>query len=724
MSAAGQKKRVAILGGGCGAMTAAYYLSSTPELREQLEVTVYQMGWRLGGKGASGRQQAVCNRILEHGLHVWGGFYYNAFRLMQECYGALDRPPECPLATWQDAFKPHSTVMWEEQIDGGWIHWPVETPTNDGVPGQGGEFPTIWEMVEIMVGWIRALLERLPAAPVGAAAAAPDPELLDPERREDLSEHLGEDRTPSPIGLVAAAHRLAGRLASSARHRHRVVHHHHLLELLTAAHRWLRSREQEIRGNDEARRIYIFVDLIQAMVRGVVTDGVVTHGFMAIEQYDLAEWLGRHGASRLALDSAPLRGYYDYFFAYEQGDPARPRMSAGMGLPHLLRMLGGFKGAMFWKMESGMGDAAFAPLYELCRRNGVRFRFFHRITDLEPDPEGTSIARIRLARQVDLVVPEYEPLIRPREVPSWPSEPLYDQIDPEQAGELRRRHADLEDPWTDWDDVGELVLEADRDFDAAVLGISIGAFGQICPRLIEARPEWRRMIEHLPTIQTAALQLWWRPDVEGLGWKFGNATGTGYGQPLESWSDMSEVIPREEWPPGEGPGAIIYFCGPMPTPERMPEGRDPAFGRQQTARAWQIAEEWAREYLHHLYPGCTRPDEPHRPDWELLVDPQGGQGEERFRRQYARANYTPSERYVLDLPGTNRYRLTAESSGFTNLALAGDWVFTGLGGAVESAVIAGMQAARALTGEPRRIVGEMKSPWSRPRTVRRLVGDD
>ncbi|HEX8152502.1 MAG TPA: NAD(P)-binding protein, partial [Thermoanaerobaculia bacterium] len=99
------KKRVAILGGGCGAMAAAYYLSNTPHLREHLEVTVYQLGWRLGGKGASGRNAAYHDRIEEHGLHVWGGFYYNAFHMVQDVFGELNRPPDCPLRTWTDTFE-------------------------------------------------------------------------------------------------------------------------------------------------------------------------------------------------------------------------------------------------------------------------------------------------------------------------------------------------------------------------------------------------------------------------------------------------------------------------------------------------------------------------------------------------------------------------------------------------------------------------------------------
>ena len=49
MRTANRPIRVAVLGGGCGAMTAAFYLTSTAELRRRFEVTVYQQGWRLGG---------------------------------------------------------------------------------------------------------------------------------------------------------------------------------------------------------------------------------------------------------------------------------------------------------------------------------------------------------------------------------------------------------------------------------------------------------------------------------------------------------------------------------------------------------------------------------------------------------------------------------------------------------------------------------------------------
>src|SRR3970040_1646854 len=56
---------VAVIGGGCASIAAAFELTR-PELNGKYHVTVYQLGWRLGGQGASGRGPA--NRIERPGL--------------------------------------------------------------------------------------------------------------------------------------------------------------------------------------------------------------------------------------------------------------------------------------------------------------------------------------------------------------------------------------------------------------------------------------------------------------------------------------------------------------------------------------------------------------------------------------------------------------------------------------------------------------------------------
>src|SRR5258705_8298076 len=107
-------EHVAVLGGGIAGLTAALALTATPALRARYAVTVYQQGWRLGGKCASSRNAAHGQRIEEHGLHMWFGFYENAFALMRRCYRDLDRPPGAPLATIDEAFTPHNAgVLWD-----------------------------------------------------------------------------------------------------------------------------------------------------------------------------------------------------------------------------------------------------------------------------------------------------------------------------------------------------------------------------------------------------------------------------------------------------------------------------------------------------------------------------------------------------------------------------------------------------------------------------------
>src|SRR6266508_6709403 len=75
--------RVAIVGGGCAGVAAAWHLSRQPGY----EVHVYERRWRLGGKGASVRDKD--GRIRDHGLHIWLGFYENAFRMARECYAEV-----------------------------------------------------------------------------------------------------------------------------------------------------------------------------------------------------------------------------------------------------------------------------------------------------------------------------------------------------------------------------------------------------------------------------------------------------------------------------------------------------------------------------------------------------------------------------------------------------------------------------------------------------------
>jgi uncharacterized protein with NAD-binding domain and iron-sulfur cluster len=150
-----QPEKIAILGAGVGAMSAAFALTNQAGWNNKYDITVYQMGWRLGGKGASGRNKDKHNRIEEHGLHIWMGMYENAFHLMQDCYAALGRNPQTdPLATWDAAFKKHSFCTMMEQVSGSWEPWSFTVPTNDAVPGQGGACISVSQLIDRLLQWV------------------------------------------------------------------------------------------------------------------------------------------------------------------------------------------------------------------------------------------------------------------------------------------------------------------------------------------------------------------------------------------------------------------------------------------------------------------------------------------------------------------------------------------------------------------------------------------
>ena len=127
-----KRRRVLILGGGCAGVSAAWALSSTPQSRRRFDVTLLQSGWRLGGKLASGRNSAASMRNEEHGLHVWFGFYDNAFRMAREVLDAWEKPPGCPIQTLDDMLVPHAYTPVGIAGPQGYRVWDVQFARNRG----------------------------------------------------------------------------------------------------------------------------------------------------------------------------------------------------------------------------------------------------------------------------------------------------------------------------------------------------------------------------------------------------------------------------------------------------------------------------------------------------------------------------------------------------------------------------------------------------------------
>ena len=726
------KQRIAILGGGPAAMTSAFWLTSYPGWKDDWEIDVYQLGWRLGGKCASGRNRHEHQRIEEHGLHIFLGFYDNAFHTMQQVYAELGRGPDAPLATWDQAWKKHSHVVFMEHLKTAhgerWEPWPITFPENDAVPGQGGAWPTGWDYVKLILDAIPNLLASVGLLPeirgevidrlVGEVLQTTQ---IHPGRSGELrvvdllagaakglygvvSDGVGylAGLTTLDDQLIFAARRLAAEIGSAAIADSR---HGAVARMLRQLRDWLWQRVEPVVDDDPGlRHVFIMVDLAVAIVVGMIEHDLVGADpyWFKLDHEGFRTWAQRHGAARMSVHSAPIEALYALAFG------EKTELGAGTAVHGMLRLMLGYKGAIFWEMQAGMGDTMFAPFHEVLRRRGVRFHFFHRVDRLEMSADGKRVGAIHIGRQIATRGgAPYRPLIDVKGLPSWPSEPLYDQLD---GGDLLAASGcDLEDGWTAWKDTGgALVLEDGVDFDQVILGTAVGSFPIVAKEVMAASPRFKLTAEKLVTTQTQALQLWFRPDLRGLGWTGPKPIVGSYALWMDTWADLSHLLAREDWPPGKLPGNLAYLVSRLLDDEPMPPRSDHGYTARQHARVRANVLTWLREEVRPLWPLATQANDPRCLNWYFLVDLLERDGEARLDAQFLRGTLNPSERYVLSEPGTTKYRLRADETGVDNLLHVGDHTFTAINaGCVEAAFMSGMNAAQVLCGHPTTIVGDI-----------------
>jgi len=712
-----KRTRVAIVGGGCAGMVAAWGILNSPRAAE-FEITIYQYGFRLGGKCASGRNAARGQRIEEHGLHIWSGMYENAFAIMRDVYDALARDKRLPLSTWYDpdspatsAFWPHDYLSLAEFYGGAWSTWNLTMPRKGGLPGDGQLTPAL---TDILSQLFESLLEFVAGADFLAELEANGDVHFGV--RSYARKLLGRFE-PALLGVQAelllhlkrshSAFRKLSNLVALAQPQIDAV----TGPLTSALHTLFTRHGQLLERHAGIRHLYQLLDFGGALLRGIFEDRLLDRGLDAVDDEDFCEWLRRHGASELTLCGGLVRGWYGFFFANQGGDPAQPRLSASAALRTLARYVFTYSGAFFWKMQAGMGDTVFAPLYQWLEQRGVRFAFFQRVEELENSEHGapsSSIQTLRVTRQVDLKDGpfSYRPLVTVKDVPCWPSEPLWDQIDPAQAARLRDNGVDLESIWAEYEPAERYELKRGVDFDTVVLAVPPSAAAPMTRSLARFHAPWAETLTQLKTIQTIAMQVWLTRPMSETGWRHPATVGTAYAEPHSTWANMDQLLAREQWEgTGIEPRSVLYFCGTLTDAELLPEPPNPAFAAAQAARARDLSLNWLSSQTGQFWPKLRTGATPGI-DWSL-VRAEAGVGQARFDAQYVRLNIDPSERYVLSLPGSARFRPRAHETGFDNLYFAGDWLKTGIdAGCVEAAVMGGLQAARAISGFPKTIVGE------------------
>ena len=685
-----------------GSLSAAWHLSTPGWERDFESITVYQRGWRLGGKGASGRGRDC--RVEEHGLHVLLGYYHNSFGLLDDVYRFIDRhatAPDCPIRSLEEMLIASPRVGVTDLHRGEWETWtahfgPAEQPT---VPIQPDQPLTIVELV-------RRSLQLLVDFAASTITAAPDTDLrpmVSLDLHPDDSSHAtlpgAVDRAETILerGVRSAlAVALEAVVALQVQGRRWFPEGHPALALITTGLEVARQRLHRLVAPDPASRHWFqLADTVLTIIRGLADEGVLTAPgrLRALDDHDFRAWLTHHGADPLTVESPLIRGVYDLAFAYEGGDSERPAFPAGLGIYLSGRMFFDYQGSIFWKMRCGMGDAVFAPMYEGLVARGVRVEFFHTLENLQLG-EGRLVDGIELSKQTDLApgVEDYQPLVDVDGLPSWPAEPLTDQL----AAPLG---ADSEYLWADPPGPMPVALRRGADFDIAILGVSLGMVPYVAGELVQSNQRWRAMVDHVGTVPTQALQLWLSPTQQELGFEHDDVTISGFVEPFDTWAAMNHILEFESWP-DDGPQTLAYFCNALQT-------HQPPDVAGQAAALEQVRLNSVHFLDHHVrqfWPLATDifPD---RFRWSTLyVGESEAVGPDRLQEQYMRANLDPSDQYVQALPGTAMFRMRTDETGYDNLLVTGDWIDTGLNaGCLEAAVMAGMQTANALLPPHRRV---------------------
>ncbi|HZR02136.1 MAG TPA: FAD-dependent oxidoreductase [Burkholderiales bacterium] len=675
--------RVAIIGGGAAGVAAAFRLSD-PGLGGHYDITLYQTGWRLGGKCASGRE-APSQRIKEHGLHMLLGCYQYVFYAMRHCFQEWVRPRTSPWNDWTDLFtQQHDITMVERDVQGRpqqWERWKVqfdllgrsEPPGEDS--GSGDHLPAVLGICELLNPFTRTLRDFMQKN-LPQDLTIPD----------EAQKFVAATTAVSNVAVVVINTGFDTLLAQLSGHS---VTLEPALATLNNIDQLLRSAyaRQRVDGvwcplegelSQAERRAFIMLNLGVAILGGAISDVCLKSGSEdSLNDVDFRDWLRKHGACEISVRGAPIRVLYDLMFAYVDGnagassdDPARitnGSVAAGAALRFVMEAVTGFKQSPVWKMNAGMGDTIFTPMYEVLEARRVDVKFFHRAKRIGLTADHKRIGEIELEQQVELNGLEYRPLIRVAtskgDLDCWPDHPRWEQI--KHGAQLAAAKVDLESA-ADTTSVRRVKVELGTHFDVVIVALPPEVLKTVASELPQHSPAWKTALDASRSVVTKAVQLWMSFSAENLGGESG-AVVSGFEPAFTSFAEMSHLLPVETWP-GVGPRSLVYACGCVRLQETIaPGGPDDP----QTFVTQQLPKLWANLGAPTLAPTIVG--------------------------EYARTNSDPSELYVQTPPRTVSTRLSPDQPYFDNLFVCGDWVRTRFsGGCVESAFESGFRAADAV----------------------------
>lgn len=685
------KPTIHILGGGPSGLSAAFHLTSpkfNPEWADRYDVVVHQLGWRLGGKGATGRNADMGNRIEEHGIHLFGNMYGNSMHMMQAAHEELG---EGDITT---EFEPSNAQLVSAFHNGGWVGLGGTLPHNSGKP---------WER-DSAIASIAHLFESLKSAALGILSgqvlARPG---MGPQEPVDDTIRLEAMADFTFTGL------LDGISAGIAAVLHHDDHHSAIEVLLKHLMESIEDLEEQLEHENDAVAdlaywIAIQLDLLVACIRGTIDDEVFINGIDSIDDYGYRDWLKKHGCSERTLASALPQAIPNTCMSYPMGDTTGlPTMAASAYLTFILRQLmAPGDAAYFFRVSTG--ETIILPLYKTLQQRGVRFEFFRKITNLVPSDDHTTIKAIEYEQQTTTINGPYNPIrVLDDDQEVWPDRPDYTQLTDGDVWE--RDGINPESWWAPWTGTAQ-TLELGPE-DKVVVALPPAAQAIVCKQAAELKPGWKTMLAEVRSTPTGALQLWTTKTTEELGWPALEGTNRWIGPtflpPLFAVGEFTASIPYETWPDHNKPKGLLYFCGALQLPDPIPGFDDHGFPARIKEQVFGQAAQLMMSLGGLLPNGSQGGPYPQAIDANVLYcgGDDSATGINRMRQQYYRANIDPNERYTLSEPGKLKHRLKSWQSGYQNVALSSDAIYTGFNiGSFEGSVMSGMLASATLTSSP------------------------
>ncbi len=422
---------------------------------------------------------------------------------------------------------------------------------------------------------------------------------------------------------------------------------------------------------------------VLTLAKGIFLDARNGKTAEDLDAEDFRAWLKRHDGWLIPGDSwdgPAAQVPYDGIFSYPGTALGNGDVSAWVAAWGMARLLRSYRGSPYYFMNAGMGEAVFAPIYELLVARGVRFEFMSKATEVEL--AGGKVSRVRIERQetINGGADQYQPLIVVDKTPTWPKEPL--------AAQMSNGGIGGGDPYSDATNgsTSTLDLHDGTDFVHVICALPAPVTASVLTGTVPAELAGIASIE---TVATVALQVWTTDSLADLGWAWGQTALGAFAQPLNSMMTCDRILPLESWGAG-GPKGCLYLSGPLadawttdPTVQAERNAAD--------AAAASVAVTWMTDHLAKLLPGA---------------DDGTGQFDFTFERdRYVRANIDHWQRFTLARTGSLAFRPEPHKTGIANLTVAGDWTRNGLDiPCMEATTISAMMAVQAITGDDPGIV--------------------